>query len=65
MPGVDPQVILHSLNINPASRSVVQKKRNFGTRAAAGHRRGGSETPESTVHSRGEVPRMGGQCGHG
>ncbi|KAK8942426.1 hypothetical protein KSP39_PZI008890 [Platanthera zijinensis] len=29
MPGIDPQVIHHSLNINPACKPVIQKKRNF------------------------------------
>ncbi|KAK8928780.1 hypothetical protein KSP39_PZI017671 [Platanthera zijinensis] len=29
MPGIDPQVIQHSLNINPACKPVIQKKRNL------------------------------------
>ncbi|KAK8921231.1 hypothetical protein KSP39_PZI020106 [Platanthera zijinensis] len=29
MPGIGPQVIHHSLNINPACKPVIQKKRNF------------------------------------
>ena len=29
MPGIDPSVIIHRLNINPASSSIRQKKRVF------------------------------------
>ena len=29
MPGVSPEVITHRLNVNPAFRSVIQKKRSF------------------------------------
>ncbi|KAK8913989.1 hypothetical protein KSP39_PZI024103 [Platanthera zijinensis] len=29
MPGIDPQIIRHSLSINPACKPVIQKKRNF------------------------------------
>ncbi|KAK8947193.1 hypothetical protein KSP39_PZI006962 [Platanthera zijinensis] len=29
MPGIDPFIIQHSLNINPACKPVIQKKRNF------------------------------------
>ena len=29
MPGVSPEVITHRLNVNPAYRSVIQKKRSF------------------------------------
>ncbi|KAI0515647.1 hypothetical protein KFK09_008313 [Dendrobium nobile] len=29
MPGINPEVIMHSLKINPAYKPVIQKKRNF------------------------------------
>ncbi|KAI0492486.1 hypothetical protein KFK09_026759 [Dendrobium nobile] len=29
MPGINPEIIMHSLKINPACKPVIQKKRNF------------------------------------
>ncbi|CAL2237869.1 unnamed protein product [Prunus armeniaca] len=29
MPGIDPNTICHRLHVNPASKPVVQKRRNF------------------------------------
>ena len=29
MPGIDPEVIFHSLNIDPAHQPIKQKKRHF------------------------------------
>ncbi|XP_028556944.1 uncharacterized protein LOC110115884 [Dendrobium catenatum] len=29
IPGIDPEVIVHSLKVNPANKPVIQKKRNF------------------------------------
>ena len=29
MPGIDPSIIIHRLNVNPASSPILQKKRVF------------------------------------
>lgn len=29
MPGIDPKVAVHKLNVDPASRPIEKKKRNF------------------------------------
>lgn len=29
MPGIDPEVIVHLLNVNPSFKSVIQKRRSF------------------------------------
>ncbi|KAI0503835.1 hypothetical protein KFK09_014778 [Dendrobium nobile] len=29
MPGIDPEVIVHSLKVNPANKPIIQKKQNF------------------------------------
>ncbi|KAI5356267.1 hypothetical protein L3X38_009162 [Prunus dulcis] len=35
MPGIDPDIICHRLHVNPASKPVVQKRRNFAPERVA------------------------------
>ncbi|KAI5324336.1 hypothetical protein L3X38_033409 [Prunus dulcis] len=35
MPGIDPNIICHCLHVNPASKPVVQKRRNFAPERVA------------------------------
>ncbi|CAL9007763.1 unnamed protein product [Prunus brigantina] len=37
MPGIDPNIICHRLHVNPASKPVVRKRRNFAPRAGRDH----------------------------
>ena len=65
MPGIDPSVIVHRLNVNPAYSPIRQKKASVCSGARQGDNRRGQEATRSKFHSRSILPRLAGEHGHG
>ena len=64
MSGIDPDVVVHELNIDPSKKTVRQKKRPIsqpGIRLSPRN----SEVIKVQVHSTDSLPRLDSQCCHG
>ena len=65
MPGIDPLVIVHKLNVNPTSSPIRKKKRVFAQERRQSDSRRSQEATGSKFHLRSILPRLVGECGHG
>jgi len=58
MPGIDPSVIVHRLNVDPNYKLIKQRKKDFRHRAKSTCIRRDREIIEGWIYSRGRLPRV-------
>ena len=66
MPGIDPQLITHTLNVDPLRKPIKQKKRSFCSRKAGSNKaRRNGETLGSWIHRGNTIPGMASKSSNG
>uniref|UniRef100_A0A2N9HF13 Integrase catalytic domain-containing protein n=1 Tax=Fagus sylvatica TaxID=28930 RepID=A0A2N9HF13_FAGSY len=58
MPGINPSIISHKLNVDPSLRPIKQKRRVFAPEAEQCHHGRGGQTPGSKLHQGSILPRL-------
>jgi len=63
MPGIDPKVMEHRLNVGPAHKPVIQEEATYGNREGRGSNCGGAKVVSGKLHLRVPISQVDLECG--